>query len=266
LLKRINKIEYNFLTVMKHITSVKRKFIENLFIFIGIFCIVSILGCRAVDDAPYAVQTGTVTDVDGNTYKTILIGEQWWMTENLKTTRFRNGIQIPLAQEDFEWQKAKPSYCIYENNAITPGLLYNFYVVSDPNIIAPYGWHVPTDDEWKKLELFLGMSATDVNKVNWRGTHEGEKLKIEGPLGWQVYGTVWGTNESGFSALAGSCRLFNGLWGIPGLKYTGFWWSASENEYNHTKAWYRYLDYKNANVFRYFGPKNYGCSIRCVKN
>ena len=83
---------------------------------------------------------------------------------------------------------------------------------------------------------------------------------------WLQYLDVWATNESGFSALAGNCRLFNGKGGDPiGTGYMGFWWSNTEDSSNH-QVWYRHLDYKNTNVFRFYGPKTYGFSVRCVKD
>ena len=170
---------------------------------------------------------------------------------------------------DSSWANTKKgSYCKYfndDNNAAIYGLLYNWYAVADTGNIAPIGWHIPTDDEWKELEKHLGMSQTDADKVNWRGSDEGDKMKIHAPYGWTRYGSIWATNESGFTALAGSCRLFNGIWGDPGTFATGFWWSASQHTSNN-QAWYRYLDYKKSNVFRYYGSKNYGMSVRCVKD
>ena len=77
-------------------------------------------------------------------------------------------------------------------------MLYNWYAVTNSNNIAPEGWHVPTDNEWKEMEQSLGMSSADANRVSWRGYDEGEKLKIAAPVGWSKYSDIWGTNESGF--------------------------------------------------------------------
>lgn len=140
----------------------------------------------------------------------------------------------------------------------------NWFAVSDSENIAPTGWHIPTDDEWKELERFIGMSDGTEDVSGWRGTNEADKLKAAAPEGWTQFENVWGTNTAGFTALAGSCRLNNGKWGEPGLFATGFWWTASD--YSTTEAWYRYLDYKKSNVFRSSCLKNYGYSIRCVKD
>lgn len=212
------------------------------------------------------IETGTlIDDRDSGAvviYKTVKIGNQWWMAENLKAKKFTNGKIIAEAKLSEDWQKDKAAYCLYDNNSSAPGLLYNFYAVTDSAELAPKGWHIPSDDEWKELEIYLGMNSDDANKTSWRGTHEGEKLKAEGET-WNLYKNVWGTNESGFTALAGGCRLFDGTWGTPGMKQAGFWWSHTTHK---QEAWYRHLDYKNANIFRYYGSKKYGFSVRCIKD
>jgi uncharacterized protein (TIGR02145 family) len=237
------------------------KIVLVIFILLG--------GCiKDKEDAVTPVhETGTMTDVDGNVYATVKIGNQWWMAENLKVTKYRNGYFIPNITDTSEWQNRTAGACCEfdpnEHNLAKPGLLYNWFVIADTGNIAPEGWHIPSDDEWKELERQLGMSATEAEESGWRGTHEGEKLRIAGTEGWSGYSDVWATNESGFTALAGSCRLPTGIWGYPGLHYTGFWWSQSASG---NVATYRYLDYKNANIFRGQCSKNYGYSIRCVKD
>lgn len=232
------------------------------------FYFLAFTSCKKDTEKPQIKETGTVTDIEGNIYKTIKIGNQWWMAENLKVTKYRNGNPIiKIANYDtVQWNNIKKgAWCIYDDNASAPGLLYNWYALSDSNNIAPAGWHVPTDKEWKQLEQYLGMNSTDADKTGWRGSNEGDKLKIKAPEGWSEFSNIWGTNESGFSALAGGCRMFNGIWSTPsGIGFTGFWWSITELP--EKNAWYRYLDYKNSNIFRYYGPKTYGFSIRCVKD
>jgi uncharacterized protein (TIGR02145 family) len=247
---------------------VKKQHTVLYFIFNFIIILFILNSCKKDPKPETIIETGTVSDIEGNIYKTVKIGNQWWMAENLKVTKYRNGNSIPkIANYDTtQWNNLKTgAYCIYDDNAEAPGLLYNFYAISDTNNIAPAGWHVPTDGEWKELEQTLGMSKTDADKLSWRGSNEGEKLKIEAPKGWAAYSKVWGTNESGFTALAGGCRMFNGIWSTPsGIGFTGFWWTSSEQPGN--QAWYRYLDYKNTNVFRFYGPNTYGFSIRCIKD
>ena len=110
----------------------------------------------------------------------------------------------------------------------------------------------------------FAQDTTNKPKPDTSKSPKPDTTKIEAPKGWTKYSNIWGTNESGFTALAGSCRLFNGTFGDPGLFSTGFWWTAAS--YPGNQAWYRYLDYKNANVFRSHTQKNYGFSIRCVKD
>jgi uncharacterized protein (TIGR02145 family) len=222
--------------------------------------------CNKDNDKLPMIETDSVTDIDGNVYKTVKIGNQWWMASNLKTKRFRNGDSLILVEEtNIQADSAKwhdistAAYCKNEY-----GFLYNFCTIEDSRKIAPTGWHVPSDDEWKELEIGLGMSKGDADLVGWRGKNQGNKLKLDS--GWyrssNIY-EVWGTNESGFSAVGGGCRMFTGSWGYPGTLYTGFWWTTTKNGY---EPWYRYLDYNKPNVFRYYGSKLYGFNIRCVKD
>ena len=110
------------------------------------------------------------------------------------------------------------------------------------------------------------MESSEITKTGWRGSAEGDALKAEGTDNWNRFDPVWATNSSGFTALSGSCRLYNGKFGYPGRLYTGFWWTASENIADNSKAWYRYLDYKTSEVFRQYLQKEYGMSVRCVKD
>lgn len=221
-------------------------------------------GCKDENVPEPSLETGEVTDIEGNIYKTVKIGSQWWMAENLRTNIFRDGRPIQQLQGNTDWENANAAYCIYDNNNNSPGYLYNYEAVSSPNGLAPEGWHIPTDEEWKQMEKFLGMSNDQADKLAWRGTTEGDKLKIEGPQGWTQTENVWGTNESGFTALAGSCRLHNGTFGNPGLYATGFWWSSTK--YDSTESYYRYLDYKESRVFRSYVSNKYGMSVRCIKD
>ena len=126
-------------------------------------------------------------------YKSIKIDNQVWMAENLNVGNFRNGDPIPEAKTDEEWVSAgkegKPAWCYYENkieNGVKYGKLYNWYAINDPRGLAPKGWHVPTDTEWRQVTLFLGGEDA-------AGT------KMKSPAGWTHDGN--GTNVSGFSGL-----------------------------------------------------------------
>lgn len=242
-----------------------------IFFAVGLFTVLT-QACKKdpKKEAP-VIETGSVKDIAGNTYRTVKIGNQWWMAEDLKVTKYRDSSFITLvAPPPFDTTWSHQTSGAYSNNVDNGGnvigVFYNYYAIMDPRGIAPMGWHIPSDAEWQELEQHLGMNTATSDNTGWRGTHEGEKLKVTNgtTLGWTEYGTVWPTNESGFSALAGGCRMFSGSWGDPGQYHTGFWWSATSQ--SSDQAWYRHLDYKNANVFRYYGQKTYGFSVRCVKD
>ncbi len=241
----------------------KKLRIEGVKIILPLF-LVFFYSCTKEEIEQEEIETGTVTDIDNNVYKTVKIGNRWWMAENLRVTRFANGDPIVNNQSPDTWPDTIPFYCLFDGNPVSPGLLYNWYAVNSNKAIAPDGWRIPSDEEWKELEMYLGMNRSDADKSGWRGIDEGEKLRKSGYDVWAKFPNVWSTNESGFSAEAGGCRLFDGTWSDPGLYSTGFWWTCSETS-EKSRAFYRYLDYKNRNVFRSSCSKFYGFSIRCVK-
>jgi len=217
-----------------------------------------------ITNKSYVDFTTVVTDIDGNTYNTIKIGNQWWMVENLKVTHYRNGDAIPNVASNTEWSNLSTgAYCTYDNNesnAVVYGRLYNWYAVDDSRNIAPAGWHVPTDDEWKELEMYLGMSQSEADDSQWRGTNEGGKLKEAGYAHWNSPNTG-ATNESGFTALPGGYRdFFNGYYSNMGLNAT--FWSSTEGGIND--AWFRRLHCTHSEVDRFSFSKRHGFSVRCV--
>jgi uncharacterized protein (TIGR02145 family) len=221
--------------------------------------------CKPDEPVDAEPETSTMTDAEGNVYITVKIGNQWWMAENLAATKYNDGTPIAHYQTDTaKWNNdTVGAYCTYDNFLNPPGLLYNFYAVTNAAKLAPSGWHIPTDAEWKTLEIHLGMTSGEAEKVNFRGTNQADALKQEGSNAWSPYSGIWSTNETGFSALAGNCRMFDGVWGDPfGFSYTGFWWTGSNH--SEEKAWH--MDYKKSNVFRHHGLKTYGFSVRCVKD
>ena len=212
--------------------------------------------------------TGTVTDIDGNVYQTVKIGNHWWIAENLKVTHYRNGDPIPNVTDNSEWTNlTKGAYCVYDNdesNADTYGYLYNWYAVDDSRNIAPKGWHVPTDEEWKELEMYLGMSQSEADDTGWRGTNEGSKLAGRADL-WND-GNLENNvafAESGYSALpAGSRDSFDGGFCYLGLLAT--FWSSTET--NSLTAWFRVLGYGSSGVSRSYSNKHYGVSVRLIRD
>ncbi|MBU1873127.1 hypothetical protein KJ688_05280, partial [bacterium] len=193
-------------------------------------------------------ETGTVTDIDDNTYQTVKIGNQWWMAENLKVTHYRNGNAISKVPNSTVWSSTtEGAYCFYDNNdSNTYGALYNWYAVDDSRNIAPEGWHVPTDEEWTELADYLGSNA---------GT------KLKSTSSWHDNGN--GTDEYGFTALpAGYRRGFDG--GFEKMLLNADLWSASKD--NSTNAWRHALYYDSFGINRSNLGKTYGFSIRCVKD
>ena len=205
----------------------------------------------------------TVTDIDGNIYQVVKIGDQWWMKENLKVTHYRNADPILHETDGGEWTGLfMGAYCEYNNdpaNVATYGRLYNWTAVNDSRSIAPEDFHVPTDEDWKQLEMYLGMSPDRADTTGWRGTDEGGKLKESGTMHWSVPNEA-ATDESGFSALPGGYRgTLGGYYDMGG--YAGFW-SATE-AYTPT-AWLRGLSAYDSTVNRDESDRRVGLSIRCV--
>lgn len=238
----------------------------------------------SVIEASSAVSdTGRVKDYDGNTYKTVQIGSQWWMAENLKTTHFSNGTGIPLIDDVESWDKLdydEKAMCYYNDSIAYTGeygALYNWAatmngaessetVPSYVRGVCPAGWHIPSDEEWMVLEMALGMTYEEAWLMAWRGSHEGTKMKAT--HGWDSCGN--GINSSGFSALPAGIRSNNGLFSYKGQS-THFW-SSTEYVNITTHAFNRQLDYNQPYIgwfqaSHYYGyPKDFGFSVRCVKD
>jgi uncharacterized protein (TIGR02145 family) len=206
-------------------------------------------------------EKGSVTDIDGNTYGTVRINNQWWMTENLKVTHYRNGDAIPDITIDNIWEHLTAGACcvLYnkEENAADCGRFYNWYAVNDKRRIAPIGWHVPSIAEWKVLIEYLGG-----------GDIAGRKMKQAGPAHWHDWPSHdWsrdeGTDDVGFSALGCGCRVYQGSYGDK--YYYAFFWSCTQNKYEPEHACNCVLTYSSPQSSCYGDvDKVYGFSVRCV--
>jgi uncharacterized protein (TIGR02145 family) len=208
----------------------------------------------------------TVTDIDGNTYRTIKIGNKVWMAENLKVTHYRNGDGIRHLSERDSWKSTNSgAYCFYDNavgNGRIYGALYNWHAVGDSRGLAPKGWHVATDSDWKELEMYLGMWSSEANDTGLRGTNEANKLKESGTLHWKSPNSE-ATNDLGFSVLPGGDRSFkSGI--FSNLGSYGYFWTGSEGASD--RAWDRKFYYRGTDISRGNNLKRLGYSIRCVKN
>jgi uncharacterized protein (TIGR02145 family) len=206
-----------------------------------------------------------VTDIDGNVYRTVKIGDHWWMAENLKVTRYRNGDSIPIVTDNRAWESLTTGAICYfdndSNNVATYGILYNYYAIDDSRGFAPEGWHIPTDEEWKELETFLGMSRSEADGTGHRGTDEGGRLKEAGTEHWLSPNTG-ATNETGFTALPGGYRSSTGYMGKI-REWALFWAHTEKKDY---LAWYRRLEYDRTEIRRIDNYKQHGFSIRCVRD
>ncbi|MBN1348315.1 fibrobacter succinogenes major paralogous domain-containing protein [candidate division KSB1 bacterium] len=223
-----------------------------LIISIG-FCVMT---CDKKDSNPTEPEEApaAVTDVDGNTYQIVKIGNQWWLKENLKVTHYRNGDAIPNVTDDSAWVSLTTgAYCSYDNdpaNSETYGHLYNWYAVNDPRCLAPEGWHAPSDDEWKALTDYLGGEAV-----------AGAKMKKIGTTHWEQPNTG-ATNSSGLSALPAGTRAVEGEFQSKGR--LALFWSSTER--TSLLAWFRALQHDAEAASRVSGNIHYGYSVRCVKD
>jgi len=210
----------------------------------------------------------SVTDVEGNVYRTLRIGNQVWMAENLKTTIFRNNAPIPFVTSTATWIALDtlhtPAYSWYDNNLANKGPyggLYNWFAVGTGNL-CPAGWHVPTDAEFQTMERTIGVPADSLNTWGFRGIGTGTHLKNS--TGWTGGN---GDNTSGFTAVPAGYRAwtdgtFRGNGGIT------YFWLATDDAVNaHPEvAWYRRLDAGDHRIFRATTHKGGGKSIRCLKD
>lgn len=198
---------------------------------------------------------GTMTDIEGHVYKTVTIGNQIWMAENLKVTKYNDGVSIPNVTDSTAWSELTTgAYCNYHNSThndtIEPfGRLFNWYAVESGKL-CPIGWHVPSDAEWTELTDYLG------------GANEaGGKLKEIGATHWNSP-NIGATNESGFTAIPVGYRADNGTFAHIG--FYALWWSSTE--YDEDKSWDRDMSNTSSNIVRYRFNKGTGLSVRCVKD
>lgn len=199
---------------------------------------------------------GVMSDQQGNTYRTIVIGNREWMAENLRTSTFRNGQAIPNVQDASQWSVLADydaAWAHYGNNSgyeCPQGKLYNWYAVSDPRSVCPAGWHVPSDAEWTALGNHLGGASVAGNKMKSTGTQ------------YWGFPNSGSTNASGFSGLPGGLRYFDGAFYSFGDN--GSWWTSTEADPDF--AWYRSLNNGLADLYQGSWSKRFGYSVRCVRD
>ncbi len=195
-----------------------------------------------------------VTDIDGNTYKTVKIGTRIFMAENLRTSRFNDGTEIPIVESGSAWRtRTTPAFCWYDNEETNYkekfGALYNGYAI-DSAKLCPVGWHVPSREEWDLLREFLGDTLT-----------AGGKLKEKGTEIW-LAPNMGAENSSGFRAVGAGIRYFEGSFTAQ-LNYNAIWSSTTEG---NNKEWYMSLYFGDEIVRMGLASKNNGFSVRCTKD
>ncbi len=206
-------------------------------------------------------QTNSVTDIDGNTYKTVRIGDQIWMAENLRTSKFNDGSQIAQVTDNTSWSQTRSSaWCWFGNDSNHDkvyGKLYNWYAVANDNL-CPTGWHLPTEahgsegSDWATLIRTLGGSD-----------QAGGKLKQQGFNFW-LAPNIGANNQAGFLGLPGGSRQANGV--FDGIRFEGMWWNSLNSsllEFTWSRS--RILLFDSDRVDYFDGDKRMGLSVRCIK-
>lgn len=225
-----------------------KRIFNFIFILLLVIGIINLFSCNA--DEP--ILANTVTDIDGNVYHTVEIGTQTWMVENLRTTKFNDGIAIPEISDSTEWtMTTSPGYCWFKNDSISfkekYGALYNWYTVNTGKL-APVGWHIPNKNEWETLFAYLGGESL-----------AGGKLKESGTKNWFSPNTN-ATNLTGFSALPSGSRFFGKF---DNERYLCIYWCT--DDYFESAFNFAFL-YNTSAVTIGFSDKKSGLSIRCIKD
>jgi uncharacterized protein (TIGR02145 family) len=219
--------------------------------FLILLAAISFSSCTKEEDEPT-----TVVDIDGNVYRTVTIGVQVWMAENLKVTRFRNGEPLSQITNDLYWEgTTEAAFCSPFNDLAQTadyGRLYNGYAITDPRDLAPEGWHIATDAEWSELIDHAGGELV-----------AGGKLKEIGFTHWQAPNTD-ATNEFGFTALPSGVRLPGGEFSGNGTY--GCFWSTTFAGSGTNLYWVRCLWYNHPSVDRRNDNIGFGFAVRCVKD
>lgn len=221
---------------------------------------------------PVEETEGTMTDIEGNVYKTVRIGNQWWMAENLRTTKYNDGTPITHLTDDYNWsQNTQGAFCFYNNTIDSDsikkfGAIYNWHAINTKKL-APKGWHVTTNEEWDFIQNYL-----IANGYNWDGTLDSNKIaksmairsdwSISNALG-AIGNDLIKNNSSGFSAFPGGIRINDGRFYNCGNSCS--WWTSTE--IGRLNAYYSFLMYDRRDLIRSnTSMLRTGKSVRCVKD
>lgn len=213
------------------------------------------------------IERDLLIDVQGNIYETVKIGNQWWMAENLRCTVFNDSTPIDYIERtdgaDTLWSRNEnPAYTYIATTSAE--MLYNGFVLFADKEIAPEGWHVATDEDWKTLEKEIGMSDSETSALGWRGEDEANLITKLYNIGWPANdhdNELFGLDKFGFSATPTGCRGYDGRTNIQ--NNTSFWWAKTNNP---SEISYRYIDIHQKRIFRQMVQPGYAMAIRCVKD
>jgi len=208
------------------------------------------------------------SEADSNHYAVVQIGSQVWMQENLKTTKYRDGSDIPNVQDSAAWANLTTgAWCDFHNlpsEGAYYGHLYNFYAVDDARKMCPTGWHVPSTGEWNIMEKFLD-NTVDTTALAGTGMVIGRILKEGCETRWEYMDSTYGLNSAGFTALCTNYRTATGAWSqAPDDNHDDGFWTATS--YNTSSAWFRSLRWCFSDIYTLFPMKKSGYSVRCVKD
>lgn len=224
---------------------------KSYLILLPLLVLAVLTGCSKADPEP-TVNFGKVTDFEGNEYKTVDIGNQTWMAQNLRSIKFNDGTAIPYVTDKPTWSNlVTPAYSYYLDDSTSYkqnfGGLYNWYTVQTGKL-CPTGWHVPSAAEWTELGSTLGVDSL-----------AGGKLK-EMVLWYSP--NLYATNSTGFTALPSGYRYYNGSYNNSGVSFSA--WAS--DQYSTREAKFFYLKYDSGAMAQTYIDKEFGLSVRCVKN
>jgi uncharacterized protein (TIGR02145 family) len=220
--------------------------------------------CGAINVHNTAISNGQVSDIDGNTYKTVVIDDLVWFSENLKVTRFQNGDIIPNVSDSASWAGLTgPGMCSYQNDTSYDcpyGKLYNFFVASDSRNPCPSGWRVPSIVDYNKLINYYDSTANG-GATSSLPNSAGGFLKSSGLTYWQTPNTN-AINASGFSAIPNGGRNNAGVFSFTNNSAAAYWYSTQLGTGN--MGYFLQLPYNQEFAVRNAYFRQYGICIRCV--
>jgi uncharacterized protein (TIGR02145 family) len=235
----------------------------TLTLLLAVLAFTTFNSCKDKDEP----EVFSVTDIDGNTYKAAKIGNQVWMTEDLRVTHYRNGDDIERLKgvSAYEVVNAPKYYFVYDDldqNSELFGNLYTWDAIADSRQIAPAGWHIPSHAEWQEIQKSQGMSDQQISLVCDDQNDMGGKLKHTESSYWNSP-NAGASNSSGLGLKGGGFRSPKST-GFVNFKKVGAYWSSTS--FNSDDAWYRHLYNDKASLCSTHSSKKNGFALRCIKD